>query len=112
MNRAGQARGEWIAHRRIAHRRIAHRRIAHRRLLQYLADDLFQSVPDWPDEHVAPSLGASDDVVHDAVDVEVDAVLLVMIVHATKRSHGNTGGKAGRPFIPWLKPRGFLASVL
>src|SRR5947209_2796390 len=34
-------------------------------LFYYLSDDLFQAVVYWPDQHLAPSLGAKDDVVQD-----------------------------------------------
>jgi hypothetical protein len=61
-----------------------------------------------PDEHLAASLGTPDDVVYD----EVDTVLLVFVVHVDTIPQNNTVCKARGPFIPWLKPRGFLAFVL
>jgi hypothetical protein len=75
---------------------------------RYLFDDLLSSIPYWPDEHRAAPLGTPDDVVHH----EVYAMLLVLIVHVAIIAFFNTERKSEGPFIPWLRPRGFLAHFL
>jgi hypothetical protein len=72
-------------------------------LCGYLVDDLLQAMAYRANEHLAPPLGAPDDVVHD----KVYAMLLVLIVHVDSKAWNNTGRKPERPFIPRLKPGAF-----
>ena len=84
------------------------RQLNHRPVMfsYYLADDLFQACPHRPNEHLPSSLGAPDDVVHN----EVDAMLLVLIIHVDKVLHSNTTRKGNGPFIPRLKAGAFWPS--
>src|SRR5215469_18734916 len=70
-----------------------------------LPDDLRQPIPHRPHEHLPAPLGTPDDVVHD----EMNAVLLVFILHVAMIPQSNMDRKPGGPFIPCLKARGFLA---
>jgi hypothetical protein len=65
--------------------------------LGYLPDDVLQPVPHWPHQHLAPPLGTPNEVVNH----QMDAVLLMFIVHVDKIPQGNTGHKAAGPFIPY-----------
>ena len=83
------------------------RQLNHRPVVfcRYLPDNLFQTIAHEANQHLAPPLGTPDDVVHN----QVYAVLLMLIVHVDIIQYGNIVCKARGPFIPWLKPRGFLA---
>ena len=74
----------------------------------HLVNDLLQTVMYWPDKHPPTPPGTPDDVVHD----KVVGVLLVFVVHVGMILQNNTACKAKGRFIPWVKPRGFLAHCL
>src|SRR6266568_1726809 len=46
-------------------------------LLDHLLNDLFQPVMHWPNKHLAPSLGAPDEM----VDHQMDTVTFMLILH-------------------------------
>jgi hypothetical protein len=75
---------------------------------RYLLNDLLQTGTNWSYPHLPAPLGTPDDVVHHQVDVE----LLVLILHVSTILFFNSVCKSEGPFIPRLKPRGFLAHVL
>ena len=60
----------------------------------YFADDLHQPVTYRPDKHLAPPLGAPDDVVHD----KVYGVPFVRVVHVDSIPFLNTARKVEGPF--------------
>jgi hypothetical protein len=72
---------------------------------RHLPDKLLQTVLHRPNKHLAPLLGTPDDVVHD----KVFAILLLLIIQVAIMAFFNTERKPEGPFIPRLKPRGFLA---
>jgi hypothetical protein len=76
--------------------------------IRYLLIDLLQTSMRWPDKHLAALLRTPDDVPHD----KVDTLLLVLVFQAAIVSFFNNVCMSERPFIPWLKPRGFLAHCL
>jgi hypothetical protein len=73
--------------------------------IRYLRTDLLEPITHWPDQHLLAPRWAPDDVVHD----QVDSVPFMLILRADSMAFFNSFYKSEGPFIPWLKPREFLA---
>ncbi len=82
-------------------------------LLCHFFDDLLQTICNWPDQNLPPSLGAENDVVQDMVDrmllmnyVSSLSVIIVRAPYAINIFPYSPSPKQGTIFYPPLERRG------
>jgi len=72
-----------------------------------LLEDPLHTLMHWPYQRLAAPLGTPDDVIHNLVST----MLLMLVLQVARIAFFNGARKSEGPFIPWLKPRGFLAQL-